>query len=124
MIKTPMIRSILQLAVGLLSVVALVAFIFVDGNAAMGVLAAGLVMMGSFVLGGWTVARIGQMASAGVSAGAALIAVLKLPVLGLSLWVLFENFAPFPVVAGGSVVVASIFLATLLEPSTLAEKEA
>jgi hypothetical protein len=124
MIKTPMIRSIIQLAVGLLSIGVLVAFIFVDGDAALGMLASGLVMMGSFVFGGWTVARIGQMASAGVSAGAAVVAVLKLPVLGLSLWMLFKNFDPLAVVAGGSVVMMSIVLATLLEPSTLAEKEA
>jgi hypothetical protein len=124
MIKTPMIRSIIQRAVCLLLVGALVAFIFVDGDAAMGVLCAGMVMMGSFVFGGLTVARIGQMASAGVSAGAALIAVLKLPVLGLSLWMLFKHFDPFPVVVGGSVVVVSIILTTLLEPSTLAEKGA
>ena len=81
-------------------------------------------MMGSFLFGGWTAARLGQMATSGVSGGAALLVVLKLPVLGLSLWVLFKHFDPFAVVAGGSVVVLSIFLATLLPPSTLAEKEA
>jgi hypothetical protein len=124
MIKTPIIRSIIQLAVGLLLVGTIGAFIFVDQDAALGVLCAGLVMMGSFVFGGWTAARLGQMATYGVSAGAALLVVLKLPVLGLSLWMLFKHFDPLPVVAGGSVVVLSIFLATLLQPSTLAEKEA
>lgn len=124
MIKTPMIRSILQLAVGLLLVGTVGAFIFVDQDAALGVLCAGLVMMGSFLFGGWTAARLGQMATSGVSGGAALLVVLKLPVLGLSLWVLFKHFDPFAVVAGGSVVVLSIFLATLLPPSPLTEKEA
>jgi len=124
MIKTPMIRSILQLAVGLLLAGTVGAFIFVDQDAALGVLCAGLVMMGSFIFGGWTAARLGKMATSGSSAGAALLVVLKLPVLGLSLWVLFKHFDPFAVVAGGSVVVLSIFLATLLQPSTLTEKEA
>jgi hypothetical protein len=124
MIKTPMIRSIIQLAVCLLAVGALAALVFVGKDAGLGVLCAGLVMMGSFIFGGWTASRIGQMASAGVSAGAAMVAMLKLPVLGLSLWMLFKHFDPFAVVAGGSVVVVSIILATLLQPSPLTEKEA
>lgn len=124
MIKTPMIRSIIQLAVGLLAVVTLAGLVFVGQDAAVGVLCAGLVMMGSFIFGGWTSARIGQMASAGVSAGAAMVAMLKLPVLGLSMWMLFKHFDPLAVVAGGSVVVVSIVLISLFQPSPLIEKEA
>ena len=124
MIKTPTIRSIFQLAVGLLSVGVLGTFVFMGQDVALGVLCSGLVMMGSFTFGGWTAARIGQMANAGASSGAALVAMLKLPVLGLSLWMLFKHFDPLAVVAGGSVVVVSIVVATLLQSSTLTEKEA
>ena len=119
----PMIRSITRLAVGLLIVGAAVAAVVGGPASAAGFIGGGLVMTGSFLFGGLTAARLGEMARAGHSPRAALLVALKLPVLGLSLWALFKHFEPISVVAGGSIVIVSIVLATLLEP-VRARKEA
>jgi hypothetical protein len=119
----PMIRSITRLAVGLLIVGAAVAAGIGGPTSAAGFIGGGLVMTGSFLFGGMTAARLGELARAGHSSRASLLVALKLPVLGLSLWALFKHFEPIAVVAGGSIVIVSIVLATLLEP-VRARKEA
>ena len=119
----PMIRSISRLAVGLLIVGSAVAAAFAGPSAAAGFVGGGLAMMGSFWFGGVAANRLGQMADAGLNTKASVLVVMKLPVLGLVLWTLFKNFEPLAVVAGGSIVIVSIVLATFLEP-VRARKEA
>lgn len=119
----PMIRSISRLAVGLLIVGSAVAAAFAGPSAAAGFVGGGLAMMASFWFGGVAASRLGQMADAGLNPKASLLVVMKLPVLGLILWTLFKNFEPLAVVAGGSIVIVSIVLATFLEP-VRARKEA
>jgi len=119
----PMIRSISRLAVGLLIVGSAVAAAFAGPSVAAGFVGGGLAMMASFWFGGVAANRLGQMADAGLNSKASVLVVMKLPVLGLILWTLFKNFEPLAVVAGGSIVIVSIVLATFLEP-VRARKEA
>ncbi len=120
----PMIRSVIRLSVGLLLLGVVVAHMTVGRDVAMGVLGGGVVMFLSFLGGGWSVHRLGQAASAGATGGAAALVILKLPILCIALWTLFNNFEPMAVVAGGSVVMISIVLAAALEWATPSRKEA
>ena len=122
--KTPMIRRIMRLSVGLLIVGVVCAQMLYGQDIAFGVLGGGFVMFLSFIGGGWAVHRVGQAAEQGFKRGAAALVVLKLPVLFGALWMLFQRFDPFAVVAGGSVVMLSIVLSAVFEMANPIRKEA
>jgi hypothetical protein len=122
--KAPMIRSVIRLAIGLLIVGVIAAEFSVGRDAALGVLGGGLVMILSFVGGGWAVHRLGQAAEAGMSGGAAGVVVLKLPALGLAIWTLFKHFDPIAVVAGGSVVMLGLVFVGIAQMTAPLRKEA
>ena len=121
--KTPMIRRIIRLSVGLLIAGVVCAHVTVGQEAALGVLSGGLVMFLSFIGGGWAVHRVGQAAEQGFKRGAAGLVVLKLPLLCIAIWTLFQHFDPIAVVAGGSVVMLSIVLSAVLETAYPIGKE-
>ncbi len=121
---TPMIRRIIPLSVGLIALGATAGAVWFSANAALGVAGGGVVMLLSFIGGGWSLHRAGQAAAHGSTRMAAGLVLLKLPVLGLALWWLFQRFDPIAVVAGGSVVMVSIVLSALAETVGLVRKEA
>ena len=121
MSQDPMIRKVIQLAIRLLIAGVVIAAIMFDAKTAAGVLAGGALMFGSFLFGGWAASKMGQ---SGMSQGAAGLIAMKLPILGLGLWVLMQRFDAMAVVAGGSVVMLSIVLAALAEQPVTARKEA
>lgn len=113
-IPTP-IRSVFQLAIGLLMLLVVGAWQLVDMDAAQGVLMGGVVMLVSFALGGLTARRVGQAAEAGMKGGAAGLTVLKIPALILAIWMLLKHFDPISVVVGGSVVMVAVVMQAALE---------
>ena len=121
---TPMIRRIIPLSVGLIAVGAMVGAVWFGTQVAVGVAGGGVVMLLSFIGGGWSLHRAGQAAAHGSTRMAAGLVLLKLPVLGMALWWLFQRFDPIAVVAGGSAVMVSIVLSALAETSGLIRKEA
>ena len=122
--KTPMIRRIIRLSVGLLVAGVAYAQVAFGQDIALGVLGGGLVMFLSFVGGGWAVHRVGQAAEQGFQRGAAALVVLKLPILFAALWMLFQRFDPIAVVVGGSAVMLSIVLSAVFEMANPIRKEA
>ena len=121
MSQDPMIRKVIQLAIRLLIAGVVIAAIVYDTKIAAGVLCGGALMFGSFLFGGWTASKMGQ---SGMSQGAAGLVALKLPALGLGLWVLMQRFDAIAVVAGGSVVMLSIVFAALAGQAAPIRKEA
>ena len=124
MTTPPMIRRIIPIAIGLLGSGAIAAFAWFGAGEALGVVAGGAVMLLSFVGGGWSLRRAGQAAAGGSARLAAGLVVLKLPVLGLALWMLFQRFDPIAVVAGGSVVMVSIFVSAVVQVAVPVGEEA
>ena len=100
------------------------AFAWFGVGEALGVVAGGVVMLLSFVGGGWSLQRAGQAAAGGSARLAAGLVVLKLPILGLALWMLFQRFDPIAVVAGGSVVMVSIFASAVVQAAVPVGEEA
>ena len=120
----PMIRRIIPIAIGLLAAGAVAAFAWFGAGEAIGVFAGGVVMLLSFVGGGWSLQRAGQAAAGGSARLAAGLVVLKLPILGMALWMLFQRFDPLAVVAGGSVVMVSIFVSAVVQAAVPVREEA
>jgi hypothetical protein len=116
-----MTRKVIRLAMGLLIAAVVITTLCFDAKTAAGVLGGGLLMLGSFLFGAWTVSKMGQP---GVSQGAAGLVVLKLPILGLALWALMQRFDAIAVVAGGSLLMVSIFISAFIEQLHLVRKEA
>jgi len=112
MIASTPIRSVYRVAIGLLVVLVLGSRMLVDGSFSQGVLMGGLAMLGSFSLGGWLIRRASTSAHRG-AAGAALLMMLKLPLLGIVLWQLLTHFDVLGVVLGGSIVTASVLIQAL-----------
>lgn len=124
MIKTPLIRSVLSLAIGLLAALTLGGTMVMDGGFGLGVLMGGVVMVLSFLMGGRTVQRVSEAVEAGRTGGAAGVAMIKLPLLVLAVWMLLERFDPMAVALGGSVVVVAVVLVASAEALRAAPKEA
>ncbi len=122
--KTPMIRRIIRLSVGLLIAGVVYAQVTFGQDIALGVMGGGLVMFLSFVGGGWAAHRVGQSAEQGFQRGAAALVILKLPMLFGALWMLFQRFDAIAVVVGGSVVMLSIVLSAVFEMANPIRKEA
>lgn len=112
---SPTIRRIIGISLVLLSA-GVISSLYVWGSTtAYGVLGGGAVMFLSFLGGGWAIHRAGQAASMGAGRAATGLVLLKLPVLGCALWMLFQRFEPVAVVAGGSVVLLSIVLSAMVQ---------
>ena len=109
------IRSVFSMAIGLLSLLVMGAWLVIGVNAGLGVLMGGVVMLLSFALGGLAVRRVSQAAEAGMTSGAAGLSVLKVPALVMAIWMLLQHFDPIAVVIGGSVVMISVVLQASLE---------
>ena len=117
----PMIRNLVGIASGLIVLGVVVAQGLYGPDAAHGVLWGGIVMMSSFLFGGWTLRNFG---GSGQSVGASALTVLKLPLLCMVLWKSFQYFDPVSVIAGGSVVMLSIVLSAVFDVARPVEKEA
>jgi hypothetical protein len=117
------IYSVFRTAAGLLIVLVMGAWQLVSAQAAMGVLMSGLVLMGSFAMGGWTVKRVSQAAEAGMTGGGIALALVKVPALLLAIWMLLDRFDPISVVTGGSVVMFAVVLVASAEARRSVPKE-
>jgi len=118
--QDPMIRRVMRLAtVGLVAGVSVAALVWGMDWAA-GVLAGGLLMFGSFMMGCWLVSKMDN----GAAHGAAGLVALKLPVLGLAIWTLLGHFETLAVVVGGSVMVGSIVLVAVKDVAAPTRMEA
>ena len=103
------IRTVALSALSLLVAFALAGMAYGGPGFALGVLASGLVMLGSLGLGALLVDR----AAATGSVGASLLITFKLPLVGIAVWLLLQRFPPLAVVAGGSVLVTAILLLSI-----------
>lgn len=83
--------------------------VYGGGLFALGVALSGLVMLGSLGLGALLVGR----ASASGSVGSSLLVTLKMPLVGVAVWLLLQRFPPLAVMFGGSVLVIAILLLSI-----------
>jgi hypothetical protein len=95
---------------GLLVVAVSLGGVFAGVGFAQSVLAGGLAMLASFGASVWLSRRVTAAVEQGFSTGASGLILVKLPVLVIVLWGLFDRFDVLGVVLGGCVMVSAVVI--------------
>jgi len=104
------IPRVVRTALGLLVVVVALGTLWVGTDFGAAALAGGVAMLASFGASAFLARRLSAAVEQGFSSGASGLMMIKLPVLVIALWVLFERFDVLGVVVGGTVVVAAVII--------------
>jgi hypothetical protein len=104
------IPRVIRTAMGLLVVAVSLGGVFAGVGFAQSVLAGGLAMLASFGASVWLSRRVTAAVEQGFSTGASGLILVKLPVLVIVLWGLFERFDVLGVVLGGCVMVSAVVI--------------
>jgi hypothetical protein len=104
------IPRVIRTAMGLLVVAVSLGGVFAGVGFAQSVLVGGLAMLASFGASVWLSRRVTAAVEQGFSTGASGLILVKLPVLVIVLWGLFERFDVLGVVLGGCVMVSAVVI--------------
>lgn len=104
------IPRVIRTAMGLLVVAVSLGGVFAGVGFAQSVLAGGLAMLASFGASVWLSRRVTAAVEQGFSTGASGLILVKLPVLVIVLWGLFDRFDVLGVVLGGCVMVSAVVI--------------
>jgi hypothetical protein len=110
MAPTATVPRVVRTALGLLVAVVAVGSLIGGADFGAAALAGGVAMLGSFGFSALIARRVSTAVENGFSAGAGGMVLIKVPVLMIVLWAMFERFDVFGVVAGGCVVVLAIIV--------------
>ena len=110
MAQTATIRRVVRTAIQLLAVAVVLSTALVGTAFGASVLAGGVVMLASFGVSALMARRVSAAVEKGHTSGASGATMIKLPVLMLVIWALFERFDVLGVVVGGSVMVAAVVI--------------